>query len=81
MANAGRSSAARPLAGLATVLIIGLIVALAIQLFRGAVFDDSVEVTVVAVFGALVGRRATAIARRPATKLNLLSQAFLRAAR
>lgn len=54
MANAGRSSAARPLAGLATVLIIGLIVALAIQLFRGAVFDDSVEVTVVADRAGLV---------------------------
>lgn len=49
MANAGRgSTVTRALAGLATIAVIGLIVTLAIQLFRGAVFDDSVAVTVVA---------------------------------
>lgn len=48
------SAAARPLAGIATVVTIGLIITLAVQLFRGVVFDDSVGVTVVADRAGLV---------------------------
>jgi virulence factor Mce-like protein len=55
MAIAGRGSvAARPLAGLATVVVIGLVIAFAIQLFRGAIFDDSVPVVVIADRAGLV---------------------------
>lgn len=44
----------RPLAGLLTVAAIGLIVALAVQLFRGALFPDTVPVTVLADRAGLV---------------------------
>lgn len=55
MTNAGRGHAAyRPLAGLATVVVIGLIITLTVQLFRGALFDDSVSVTLIADRAGLV---------------------------
>lgn len=55
MTDAGRGHAAyRPLVGLATMVAIGLIITLAVQLFRGVVFDDSVPVTVIADRAGLV---------------------------
>lgn len=50
----GHTVARRAGAGFATVLAIGLVIVLAVQLFRGALFDDSVPVTVVADRAGLV---------------------------
>ncbi len=48
-----RSSAVRPLTGLAMVVVIGLIVALAVSLFRGS-FTETVPVTVISDRAGLV---------------------------
>lgn len=50
----GLANSARPLAGLGSVLAVGIIVALAVGLFRGDVFSDTVPVTVIADRAGLV---------------------------